>query len=115
MLFTRHNRLRDCFADFCRRACLAPELESGCGLTSIKDRTRPADVLVPNWSLSRSAAFDLKVTNLLNSNFLLGASMTSGYTASAELEENEKHSNSDMHSLCCRNRLVRNVYISFKL
>eukprot|EP00731_Ephydatia_muelleri_P017808 Em0010g906a len=86
---TRHNRLRDSFADFCRRAYLAPELERGCGLTSTKDRTRPADVLVPNWSLSRSAAFDLKVINPLNSNFLLGASMTSGYTA--ELGEKDKY------------------------
>ena len=93
---TRHNRLCDSFADFCRKACLAPELEKGCGLTSTKDRTRPADVLVPNWSLSRSAAFDLKVINLLNSNFLLGASMTSGYTA--ELGEKDKHSKNDIPS-----------------
>ena len=57
---------------------------------------RPADVLVPNWSLSRSAAFDLKVINPLNSNFLLGASMTSGYTA--ELGEKDKHSKK-RHSL----------------
>ena len=91
---TRHNRLRDSFADFCRRACLAPELERGCGLTSTKDRTRPADVLVPNWSLSRSTAFDLKVINPLNSNFLLGASMTSGHTA--ELGEKDKHSKNDI-------------------
>ena len=91
---TRHNRLRDGFADFCRKACLAPEIERGSGLTSTKDRTRPADVLVPNWSLSRSAAFDLKVINPLNSNFLLGASMTSGYTA--ELEEQDKHAKNDI-------------------
>ena len=91
---TRHNRLRDCFADFCRKACLAPEIERGSGLTSTKDRTQPADVLVPNWSLSRSAAFDLKVINPLNSNFLLGASMTSGYTA--ELGEQDKHAKYDI-------------------
>ena len=36
---TRHNRLRDGFADFCRKACLATEIERGCGLTSTKDRT----------------------------------------------------------------------------
>ena len=91
---TKHNCLRDCFADFCRRACLAPELERGCGLTSIKDRTRPADVLVPKWSLSRSAALDLRVNNPLNSNFLLGASITSGYTA--ELIEQNKHPKSNI-------------------
>ena len=28
---TRHNRLHDSFADICRRACLAPELERGVG------------------------------------------------------------------------------------
>ena len=39
---------------------------------------KEADGLVPNWSLSRSAGFDLKVINPLNSNVLLGASMTSG-------------------------------------
>ena len=55
---------------------------------------RPADVLVPNWSLSRSAAFDLKVIYPLNSNFLLGASMTSGHTA--ELGEKDKHSKNDI-------------------
>ena len=87
---TRHNGLHDSFANFCCRACLAPELERCSGLTSTKDRTRPADVLlVPNWSLSRSAAFDLKVINPLNSNFLLGASMTSGYTA--ELGEHSEN------------------------
>ena len=51
-------------------------------------------MLVPNWSLSRSAAFDLMVINLLNSNFLLGASKTSGYTA--ELGEKDKHSKNDI-------------------
>ena len=34
---TRHNRLRDSFSDFCRRAYLTPDLERGCGLTSTKD------------------------------------------------------------------------------
>ena len=93
--FTRHNRLRDGFADYCRKASLAPEIERGCGLTSTMDRARPADVLVPYWSLSScSAAFDLKVINPLNSNFLLGASMTSGYTA--ELGEQEKHAKNDI-------------------
>ena len=59
-----------------------------------KDRSRLADVLVPNWSLSHSAAFNLKVVNPLNPNFLLGASMTSGYTA--ELGEQDKHAKNDI-------------------
>ena len=41
-----HNRLRDIFNDFCHSACLAPQLEMG-GWS--RDRTHPADVLVPNW------------------------------------------------------------------
>ena len=80
--------------DFCHKACLVPEIERGCGLTSTKDRTRPADVLAPNWSLLCSAAFDLKVINPSNSNFLLGASMTSGYTA--ELGEQDEHAKNDI-------------------
>ena len=70
-IVTRHSCLCDCIADFCHRACLAPELERGCGLTSTKDISHPADVLIPNWSLSYLAVFDLKVINPLNSNFLL--------------------------------------------
>ena len=91
---TSYNHLHDSFRDFCHRACLAPELERGCGLNSTKDRSRPAVVLAPNWSLSRSAAFDLKVINLLKSKFLFGVSMTSGYTA--ELGEQDKHAKNDI-------------------
>ena len=38
------NKLRDCFANLCSKACLSPQLEKGPGL----DFSRPADVLVPN-------------------------------------------------------------------
>ena len=58
-----HNRLRDIFNDFGHRACLAPQLEMG-GWS--RKRTRPADVLVPNWVLGKPAAFDLSVTSTLN-------------------------------------------------
>ena len=51
-------------------------------------------MLGPTWSLSCSAAFDLKVINPLNSNILLGASITSGYTA--ELGEKDKNSKNDI-------------------
>ena len=53
---SRHNKLRDIFNDFRHRACLAPQLEMG-GWS--REHTRPADVLVPNWVLGKSAAFDL--------------------------------------------------------
>ena len=44
---------------FVTLSCLAPQLEMG-GWS--RDRTRPADVLVPNWVLGKPAAFDLSVT-----------------------------------------------------
>ena len=67
---TRHNCIRDCIADFCRRAHLSPLLEQGCGIGPAKDRSRPTDILIPNWSLSRSAAFDIKVIHPLNNSLI---------------------------------------------
>ena len=55
-VLTKYNCLQDCFAEFCRKACLAPQLERGSGIVFNTDRSRPADVLVPNWCLSRPAA-----------------------------------------------------------
>ena len=62
-VITRHNQLRDCIADFCHNACLSPQIEKGSGILP-KDQSRPADILVSNWSLFRPAAFDIKVINL---------------------------------------------------
>ncbi|KAL5497017.1 hypothetical protein EMCRGX_G013410 [Ephydatia muelleri] len=66
--------LRDCFANLCSEACLSLQLEKGPGL----DFSRPADVLVPNWSLSNPATFDLKVIHLLNTDLILEVSLASG-------------------------------------
>ena len=68
-IIARHNKLRDCFANLCSKACLSPQLEKGPGL----DFSRPADVLVPNWSLSNPAAFNLKVIRPLNTDLVLEA------------------------------------------
>ena len=65
-IIARHNKLR---ANLCSKACLSPQLEKGPGL----DFSRPADVLVPNWSLSNPAAFDLKVNCPLNTDLVLEA------------------------------------------
>ena len=91
-VIARRNHLRDCLAHFCQMAGLAPEVEKGCNF-DCKDRMRPADVLVPNWSLSRPAAFDLKVIHPLNSSNILEASLISGSTA--EKGEREKHTKND--------------------
>ena len=77
---SRHNRLRDIFNDFCHSACLAPQLEmSGWS----RDRTRPADVLAPNWVLGKPAAFDLSVTSTLNAQIFQEACVTAGSAAMA--------------------------------
>ena len=77
---SRHNRLGDIFNDFCHAACLAPQLEMG-GWS--RDRTRPADVLVPNWVLGKPAAFDLSVTSMLNAQIFQEACVTAGSAALA--------------------------------
>ena len=56
------------------------------------------DVLVPNWSLSNPAAFDLKVIHPLNTDLILEASLASGN--SAEVGEIEKHAKNDQ--MCAR-------------
>ena len=77
---SRHNKLRDIFNDFCHCACLAPQLEMG-GWS--REHTHPADVLVPNWVLGKSAAFDLSVTSTLNAHVFQEASVTAGSAAMA--------------------------------
>ena len=44
-------------------------------------QTRPADILVPSWSIGKSAACDVTVVNPLNPSLILGASTTVGYSA----------------------------------
>ena len=95
---TRHN-IRDCIADFCRRAHLSPLMEQGCGIAPVKEISRPADILIPNWLLSQSAAFDIKVIHLLNNSLISDAGQTSG--ASAAVSEQEKLDN---HALGCVER-----------
>ena len=92
-MVSRHNMLRDTFVEFCHRACLGPQLEMGSGVGCYNQRTRPADVLVPNWDLGRPAAFDLSVTSTLHSAILTEASMTAGSAAFSA--ETRKHNRND--------------------
>eukprot|EP00731_Ephydatia_muelleri_P002068 Em0001g2068a len=55
----RHNRLRDVVAESCRLAHLSVKVEARNNLTPDHSHTRPADVLVQNWSRGRPAAFDM--------------------------------------------------------
>ena len=54
------------FLETCRRACIGACVEAGSDLGRDQRRTRPADVLVPDWMLGKPAAFDITVTSPLN-------------------------------------------------
>ena len=90
---TRHNKLCDTLAETCRRAHLSVKVEAGSNLSKDHSHTRPADILVPNWSLGKPAAFDLSVTSPLNSNILLEAGFGAGQAARAT--EERKHEEND--------------------
>ena len=63
---SHHNKLHDVFVECCRRANVFAQVEAGSGFGHDKHNTRPADVLVPNCSLGKPAAFDLTITSPLN-------------------------------------------------
>ena len=90
---SHHNKLRDTLAEACRRAHLSVKVEAGCNLTLGHSHSRPADILVPNWSVGKPAAFDLSVTSPLNLNVLLEAGLTAG--AAARARELRKHEAND--------------------
>ena len=73
---TRHNRLRDCIVEVCRRAHIGVQVEVGNNLTLSHSKTRPADILIPNWVMGRTAALDVSVTSPLNPQTLLEAGVT---------------------------------------
>ena len=90
---TRHNRLRDCIVEVCRRAHIGVQVEVGNNLTPSHSKTRPADVLIPNWVMGRTAALDVSVTSPLNPQTLLEAGVTA--TAAALTTEERKHDEND--------------------
>ena len=89
----RHNRLRDVVAESCRLAHLSVKVEARNNLTPDHSHTRPADVLVQNWSRGRPAAFDICVTSPLNTLTLSEAGVCAG--AAAQAGEVRKHSAND--------------------
>ena len=72
-MVTRHNRLCDCIVEVCRRAHIGVQVEVGNNLTPSHSKTRPADILIPNWVMGRTAALDVSVTSPLNPQTLLEA------------------------------------------
>ena len=90
---SRHNKLRDVFVECCRRANVSAQVKVGSGFGHDKHNTRPADVLVSNWSLGKPAAFDLTITSQLNPSILCEAGVTAG--SAALVVECRKHDLND--------------------
>ncbi|KAL5481248.1 hypothetical protein EMCRGX_G021378 [Ephydatia muelleri] len=59
------------------------QIEAGSGLDVEGSRTRPADILLPNWEFGKPAALDFTITSALNPSTLNEASVMAGFAASA--------------------------------
>ena len=74
---SRHNAIRDVIFSAAQSAALAPSKESpGIVPSSL---SRPADVLLPNWSSGRPAALDVHVISPLQQQTIVEASHTPGH------------------------------------
>eukprot|EP00731_Ephydatia_muelleri_P010277 Em0005g863a len=62
---------------------LQGQIEAGSGLDVEGSRTRPADILLPNWEFGKPAALDFTITSALNPSTLNEASVMAGSAASA--------------------------------
>ena len=92
-MVSRHNRIRDILVETCRRAHIGVKVEVGNNLTRDHSKTRPADILLPNWFLGRTAALDVSITSPLNPVTLLEAGVSA--TAAAQATEARKHKAND--------------------
>ena len=61
----------------------------GNNLSRDHSKTRPADILLPNWFLGRTVALDVSITSLLNPVILLEVRVSA--TAAAQATESRKH------------------------
>ncbi|KAL5509138.1 hypothetical protein EMCRGX_G004448 [Ephydatia muelleri] len=93
----RHNRLRDILAETCRRAYFSVQVEAGCNLTPDHSHSRPADVLISNWALEKTAACDISVTSPL---IMSEAGITAGAAAQATEHEANDVKCSELGWLC---------------
>ncbi|KAL5486899.1 hypothetical protein EMCRGX_G019438 [Ephydatia muelleri] len=90
---SRHNRIRDILVETCRRAHIGVKVEVGNNLSRDHSKTRPADILLLNWFLGRTAALDVSITSPLNPVTLLEAGVSA--TAAAQATEARKHQAND--------------------
>eukprot|EP00731_Ephydatia_muelleri_P021996 Em0014g587a len=90
---TRHNMIRDILVETCHQAHIGVKVEVGNNLSRDHSKTRPADILLPNWFLGRTAALDVSITSPLNPVILLEAGVLA--TAAAQATESRKHHAND--------------------
>ena len=58
-MVTRHNMIRDILVEICHQAHIGVKVEVGNNLSRDHSKTRPADILLPNWFLDRTTALDV--------------------------------------------------------
>ena len=90
---SRHNTIRNTVFNSARIAMMSPVLEQGANLDHAGSLTRPADILVPVWSIGKAGAIDVTVAHPLNPLYIDGASATAGYCLDAA--EQRKHDEND--------------------
>ena len=90
---SRHNRIRDMLVETCHRLHIGVKVEAGNNLSREHSKTHPADILLPNWFLGRTAALDVSITSLLNPVTLLEAAVSA--TAGAQATEFRIHQAND--------------------
>ena len=86
---TRHNIIRDILVETCHRAHIGVKEKVGNNLSRDHTKTSPADTLLPNWFLGRTAALDVSITSPLNPVNFLEAGVSA--TAAAQATESRKH------------------------
>ena len=91
-MVTRHNMFRDILVETCRRAHIGVKVEVGNNLSRDHSKTRPADILLPNWCLGRTAALDVSHLTAKPCYFV-GSGVLA--TAAAQATESRKHHAND--------------------
>ena len=88
-LIKRHNKLRNFIFNLSQQCGLNPVLEKKNILGDCDSGKRPADVLIPSWSLNKDYAIDVAVTDPISGSFKLDMEACDKYA------ENYKHNNYD--------------------
>ena len=67
---SRHNRIRDILVETCGHAHVGVKVEVGNNLSRDHSKTRPADILLPNWVVGVTAALDESIITAKSCHFV---------------------------------------------